>query len=482
MFLSFYGLREQPFGVTPDPRYLYLTPTHREALASLYYGIQMGRGFLALIAKPGTGKTTLLWHLLKKFEGSACTAFLFQTQCNSREFMGYLLSELGHEHYGHDFVRMHEEFNKNLLRELRAGKRFILVVDEAQNLNPSVLETVRLLSDFETPRAKLLQIILAGQPELADKLSSPAMDPLRQRISMLNSLAPLTPEEAGQYIDHRLRVAGYNGGPLFTSEARSLIAELSEGIPRNINNCCFNALSLGFALKRKTIDSAIMQEVAADRNFTQLVSDHASTERVRGQNVDALGSSLSTPAAGDSFSGATWALGNSEQKKEPLIGEDWTIPPAPLSGLPKVSATEPHAGVPVTTKQSDRQYFTHGGTYLWIGVCALIVAICDLFLPWPQGRGLVAADSAVLSRPVRAIVRTQPVVQDDHGRKAVIHDRDHDHGSKAKNWAPVHQQDATKATSSLSSPGRRMKTDTRPQPSRAAVEQSLQQPEARHIK
>src|SRR3989442_5412635 len=102
MFLSFYGLREQPFGVTPDPRYLYLTPAHREALASLYYGIQTGRGFLALIAKPGTGKTTLLWHLLKKFEASACTAFLFQTQCDSREFMGYLLSELGDEHHGQD--------------------------------------------------------------------------------------------------------------------------------------------------------------------------------------------------------------------------------------------------------------------------------------------------------------------------------------------------------------------------------------------
>src|SRR5580693_932655 len=167
MFLEYYGFREQPFGVTPDPRYLYLSPAHREALASLFYGIEVGRGFLALIAKPGMGKTTLLFHLLEKFRNSAKTAFLFQTQCTSREFMRFLLAELGHETDGHDFVRMHEEFNRRLLQEARAGNRFIVVIDEAQNLEPSVLETVRLLSDFETPRAKLMHIILAGQPELA---------------------------------------------------------------------------------------------------------------------------------------------------------------------------------------------------------------------------------------------------------------------------------------------------------------------------
>src|ERR1700704_3805628 len=180
MFLDFFGLREQPFGVTPDPRYLYLGPGHREALASLYYGIEANRGFLSLIARPGMGKTTLLFHLLAKFDRTARTAFLFQTQCSSREFMRFLLAELGYETADHDFVRMHEEFNKHLLQEARAGHRFIVVVDEAQNLDPSVLETIRLLSDFETPRAKLLQIVLAGQPELADKLASRNMAQLRQ--------------------------------------------------------------------------------------------------------------------------------------------------------------------------------------------------------------------------------------------------------------------------------------------------------------
>jgi len=209
MFLDFYGLREQPFGVTPDPRFLYLSPTHREALASMFYGIDAERGFLALIAKPGMGKTNLLFHLLQQFRSKARTAFVFQTQCTSREFMRFLLLELGCEVSGEqDLVTMHEQFNRCLLQEAHAGRRFIVVVDEAQNLEPSVLETIRLLSDFETPQAKLLQIVLSGQPELADKLARPTLRQLRQRISLLSTLTPLPPEEVARYMNHRLRAAG----------------------------------------------------------------------------------------------------------------------------------------------------------------------------------------------------------------------------------------------------------------------------------
>src|SRR5438132_14067244 len=126
MFLKFFGLRKPPFGVTPDPSFLYLGPAHREALASLSYGIEAGRGFLALVAKPGMGKTTLLFHLLEKFRNRAQTAFIFQTQCNSREFMRFLLAELGIEHEGQDLVRMHEDFNRCLLQEAQAGRRLIV--------------------------------------------------------------------------------------------------------------------------------------------------------------------------------------------------------------------------------------------------------------------------------------------------------------------------------------------------------------------
>jgi general secretion pathway protein A len=275
MFLDFYGLREQPFGVTPDPRFLYLSPAHREALASLYYGVEAERGFLALIAKPGLGKTTLLFHLLEKLRRKARTVFLFQTQCNSREFMRFLLAELGVEGPDLDFVHLHEQFNKMLLVESRAGRRFIVVIDEAQNLDASVLETVRLLSDFETPQAKLLQIILSGQPELAEKLASPRLAQLRQRVSLLNRLAALSVEESGRYIQHRLRVAGYCGEQLFSPPAVKAIAQFSEGIPRNINNCCFNALSLGFALGQKVVDLSMVEEVIDDFDISEHVSEKA---------------------------------------------------------------------------------------------------------------------------------------------------------------------------------------------------------------
>jgi type II secretory pathway predicted ATPase ExeA len=218
------------------------------------------------------GKTTILFHLLEKFRATARTAFIFQTQCTSREFMRFLLSELGYEGDTQDFVRMHEEFNKRLLQEARAGNRFIVVIDEAQNLEPSVLETVRLLSDFETPRAKLLQIILAGQPELADKLASPALAQLRQRVSIVNRLEPLPSWEIKEYIDHRLKVAGYEGPTLFAPEVLQTVATFTEGIPRNVNNFCFNALSLACALKQKVVDMAVVQEVISDLDISKLVS------------------------------------------------------------------------------------------------------------------------------------------------------------------------------------------------------------------
>src|SRR5579864_2824390 len=243
MYLDFYGLKEEPFGVTPDPRFLYLSPEHREALASIYYGVEAGRGFLALIAVPGMGKTTLLFHLLERFRSSARTAFLFQTQCTSREFMRFLLNELSCQTAnGQDPVAMHDEFNRMLLQEARAGRRCIVIVDEAQNLDPSVLETIRLLSDFETPRAKLLQIILAGQPELANKLSRPSLAQLRQRISLLNGLMPFSIDDTRNYIRHRLHVAGYRGPSLFTPKALATMTYFAEGIPRNINNFCFSAM------------------------------------------------------------------------------------------------------------------------------------------------------------------------------------------------------------------------------------------------
>jgi len=276
MFLEYYGLRDQPFGVTPDPRYLYFSATHREALASLFYGIETGCGFLTLIAPPGMGKTTLLFRLLERLRSSAQTVFLFQTQCGSREFFRYLLRDLGVDASDQNLARMHESLNSVLLSNARMGRRFVLVIDEAQNLEDSVLETVRLLSDFETPQSKLLQIVLSGQPQLAERLSHPALVQLRQRISIVSRLHPFTRAEIMVYIDYRLHVAGYSGPPLFKYDAIAQIAAHSGGIPRNINNICFNALTLGYAKRQKQIDASIVREVMADLDIGVL-SSHGMT-------------------------------------------------------------------------------------------------------------------------------------------------------------------------------------------------------------
>ena len=264
MLLDYYKLAEPAFGDTPDTRFLYLGAKHREALASLVYGTESNRGFLALIAKPGMGKTSLLYQYLEGMRNTARTAFVFQTDCDSREFLRHILLDLEVDASGKDLPTMHDLLNRLLMQEMRRGRRFILVIDEAQNLEERVLESVRLLSNFETPWAKLMQIILAGQPQLAKKLARPSLLQLRQRLSMVIRIEPFTIEETRAYIHHRLAAAGYHGPSLFTVGARRLIAEQSGGIPRNINNICFNAMSLGYALEQKAIDENIVLEVLKD--------------------------------------------------------------------------------------------------------------------------------------------------------------------------------------------------------------------------
>jgi general secretion pathway protein A len=269
MYLGFYGLREEPFGTSPDPRFLFPSAMHREAMASLQYCIETGRGFFALIAPPGMGKTTLLFWALEKYRDTASTAFLFNTQCSSREFIRFLLSDVGIEDETNDVVRLHRRFNEFLLANSGRGRRFILVVDEAQNLSNEVLETIRLLSDFETSRAKLIQIVLAGQPELDATLKQPGLSHLLQRISMISRIEPLTAEETGNYINHRLAFAGFRGAPIFSDVAIEMIARDSHGIPRIINSICFNALSRGYTVAHKRIDVDLVAEAIADLPYAQ---------------------------------------------------------------------------------------------------------------------------------------------------------------------------------------------------------------------
>ena len=269
--LEYYKLKEQPFGVTPDSRYLFLTPTQKDALSSVIYGIESGCGFVALIARPGLGKTTLLFQTLDILRERARLVFLFQTISTPVDLLRALLSGLGAPDMRASLVEMQIRLKNLLAEQYSAGKRVVLVIDEAQNLDDSVLELVRMLSNFETASDKLIQIVLAGQPQLAENIGSPELVQLRQRVSIFARLNPFTAEETALYVAHRLRVAGYTSDmPLFTKDALALIAQASEGIPRNINNLCFNALSLGAALEQKPIDREIIRQVTADLDIGQL--------------------------------------------------------------------------------------------------------------------------------------------------------------------------------------------------------------------
>lgn len=271
MYLDYYKLDEQPFGVTPNPRYLYLSSTHREAIASVWHGVMENRGFTAMIAHPGMGKTTLLFQLLQKAPSTLKTVFLFQTQCSPRDLLRNVLADLGVSSDGQDLARMQAQLNEVLLQESAAGRRVVVVVDEAQNLDEAALEVLRVLSNFETSDEKLMHVVLAGQPELAKKLASPNMVQLRQRVSIVVRLAPFKASETREYIEHRLRISGYSAPrPLFSDRACDLIAVHSQGIPRNINNICFNAMALACALQKKVIGPEIVREVLADLDLDAL--------------------------------------------------------------------------------------------------------------------------------------------------------------------------------------------------------------------
>ena len=265
MLPQYFGFQEEPFRATPDPRCIFPSQTHREALASLHCGFLNNRGFTAMIAPSGMGKTTLLFRFLEDIREAARSVFLFDidAECGQRDFVGRILRDIGITP-AKSSSELHEQLSCALAEETRNGRKFVIVIDEAQNLSEAVLERVRLLSNFETSRGKLMQIVLSGQPQLSDKLLQPSLVQLRQRISTVCRIDPLSAEETVAYIEHRLRQAGHNDRPLFTKAALKLIAEASQGIPRVINNLCFNALSLCCAMKSKQVDSGMVAEVIAD--------------------------------------------------------------------------------------------------------------------------------------------------------------------------------------------------------------------------
>src|SRR5512143_1938832 len=231
MYESFYGLKENPFNVTPNPEYIYLGENHREALAQLLYGVREKKGFIVITGEVGTGKTTLVHYLLERMDGNnhTKTAFLFNPKLTVNDFIQYILRDLGVRVQGQTKGEYLHHLHRYLLNAYRKDERVVLIVDEAHGLNPELLEEIRLLSNLETARSKLLQIVLIGQTELDETLSRPEFRQLRQRINLRFHLPPLSAKETREYIEKRLRVAGANE-PIFTEMALREIYIRSKGI------------------------------------------------------------------------------------------------------------------------------------------------------------------------------------------------------------------------------------------------------------
>lgn len=265
MYEKFYNLKEKPFNNCPDPRFFYPSPKHDEALHRLLYAIQERKGFVVITGEIGSGKTTVCRTVLNKLDPSSEVCMITNTHLSSKELIMAILEDLQVSYKAGTKVKLLHQLNDYLIQKMQEDKNVILIIDEAQNLTPSVLEEVRMLSNLETDTEKLIQIILLGQPQLREKLKLKELEQLRQRVAVYYHLYPLTKEETYGYVQHRLNIASQNGTlSLFTSEAIEILHEFSRGIPRLINYACDNALLSGFVYEKQIIDKNLMREVASE--------------------------------------------------------------------------------------------------------------------------------------------------------------------------------------------------------------------------
>jgi general secretion pathway protein A len=264
VYLDFYGLKELPFALTPDPRFIYFTPSHTEAMANLHYGIESGKGLIVVTGEVGTGKTTILRWMMQRIDRTVLVAYIFNPRMTVPEFYQYvssprLLDVPRWENKSELLLKLGEVLESRHAR----GLRTVLIIDEAHGLSPAVLEEVRLMSNFESDSAKQLQIILTGQPELRDVLNQPELRQLKQRVALRCEIRPLPNiEETDRYVTSRLLAAGAERTDIFSRPAVDYVFRCSEGIPRQINNLCDNALLAGFAAGAETITRDIVEEVA----------------------------------------------------------------------------------------------------------------------------------------------------------------------------------------------------------------------------
>ena len=260
MYESFYALKQKPFAMAANPSFLYFSQRHREALSYLTYGIQERVGFIEITGEVGTGKTTICRVLLNRLDEKTKTAFIFNSNLTELQLMQTIVEDFGIETEKNDRGALFHELNQFLIEQLTQNNNVVLIIDEAQNLSPQLLEQIRMLSNLEAENEKLLQIVLVGQPELREKLKSPDLRQLRQRIAVRYHLKALKEEEMPFYIAHRLQMAGATNGasPVFDRKALKIIYQYSGGTPRLINILCDKALLLGYVVEKRSIDLDII--------------------------------------------------------------------------------------------------------------------------------------------------------------------------------------------------------------------------------
>jgi general secretion pathway protein A len=288
MYKKFFGLHENPFNVNPDPRFLFPTRHTEEAFAVLTYGIQSRKGFITLTGEVGTGKTTLLNKLLDWLhEHSLATAFVFNSRLNVTQFLDFMMADFGIPCDTRMKSQVLIRLNQWLLERYRAGETAVLVVDEAQNLSPQVLEEIRLLTNLETATEKLLQIVLSGQPELEQKLNQPGLRQLRQRITLRCRTYPLTLEETSGYIKERLHVAGGDGSAIFSPESVEAVHRYARGIPRVVNLLCEHALISAFVDQKRPVQVGTIDEVAREFDLHRIdpIAQPVEPAAVSGENA-----------------------------------------------------------------------------------------------------------------------------------------------------------------------------------------------------
>lgn len=266
MYENYYGLHERPFDLTPNPRFLFMTPGHREALCTIQYGITGRKGVTLLLGAAGTGKTTLINAALQRQEGHHARAvFLTNPTLTREEFLDFLAHEIGlSEQAAHSKPQFLRELNATLVERLAAGIITALIVDEAQALSDSLLEEVRLLANMETPTEKLLPVVLVGQQELADRLNRRELQQLKQRVALRSVLSPLSAHDTAAYIAERIRIAGGDVQTVFSPDAVAAVYECSSGVPRTISVVCDNALVNGFALDERPLGRGVIVDVCRD--------------------------------------------------------------------------------------------------------------------------------------------------------------------------------------------------------------------------